>query len=94
MSGQKIPGQGKVAGDEYLAYADDGEGKQNVAMLLQVPANLSADRRCLIATPVNGSSSLFRDVVDFGYWGLRRGCAVVYTDKGMATASTSWRRIR
>ena len=32
--------------------------------------------------PVNGSASLFRDVVDFGYWGLRRGCAVVYTDKG------------
>ena len=81
-TGQKTPGQGKVAGEEYLAYADDGEGKQNVAMLLQIPASLSSDRRCLIAIPVNGSASLFRDVVDFGYWGLRRGCAVVYTDKG------------
>ncbi len=81
-TGQKIEGQGKVAGEEYLAYADDGEGKQNVAMLLQIPANLSSERRCLVALPVNGSSSLFRDVVDFGFWGLRRGCAVVYTDKG------------
>ena len=81
-TGQKIPGQGKVAGEEYLAYADDGEGKQNVAMLLQIPASLSSDRHCLIAIPVNGSASLFRDVVDFGYWGLRRACAVVYTDKG------------
>jgi hydroxybutyrate-dimer hydrolase len=81
-TGQKIPGEGKVAGDEYLAYADDGDGKQNVAMLLQIPTSLSSGRRCLIAIPVNGSSSLFRDVVDFGYWGLRRGCAVVYTDKG------------
>ena len=81
-TGEKTPGQGKIAGEEYLAYADDGEGKQNVAMLLQIPANLSSDRRCLIALPVNGSASLFRDVVDFGYWGLRRGCAVVYTDKG------------
>jgi hydroxybutyrate-dimer hydrolase len=35
-----------------------------------------------IAIPVNGSASLFRDVVDFGFWGLRHGCAVVYTDKG------------
>ncbi len=39
-------------------------------------------RRTYRALPVNGSASLFRDVVDFGFWGLRRGCAVVYTDKG------------
>lgn len=81
-TGQKQPGQGKVAGEEDLAYADDGDGRQNVAMLLQIPAALSAQRRCLVAIPVNGSASLFRDIVDFGYWGLRRGCAVVYTDKG------------
>ena len=81
-SGEKIPGEGKVAGEEYLAYADDGESKQNVAMLLQIPASLSSERHCLVAIPVNGSASLFRDVVDFGFWGLRHGCAVVYTDKG------------
>ena len=81
-TGKKLDGQGKIAGEEYLAYADNGEGKQNVAMLLQIPANLSNEQRCLVALPVNGSSSLFRDVVDFGFWGLRRGCAVVYTDKG------------
>lgn len=49
-------------------------------MLLQVPAALSTQRRCLVALPVNGSASLYRDVVDFGGWGLRRGCAVVYTE--------------
>jgi hydroxybutyrate-dimer hydrolase len=81
-SGEKIPGEGKAAGEEYLAYADDGEGKQNVAMLLQIPASLSSEGHCLVAIPVNGSASLFRDVVDFGFWGLRHGCAVVYTDKG------------
>ena len=32
---------GKIAGEEYLAYADGGEGKQNVAMLLQVLDGLS-----------------------------------------------------
>jgi hydroxybutyrate-dimer hydrolase len=81
-SGAVLRDQGKIAGEEYLAYADDGEGRQNVAMLLQIPRGLSSDGRCLVAVPVNGSSSLFRDIVDFGYWGLRHGCAVVYTDKG------------
>ena len=73
---------GKIAGEEILAFSDDGSGRQNVAMLLQIPTGLSADRRCLVAIPVNGSASLFRDVVDFGFWGLRHHCAVVYTDKG------------
>jgi hydroxybutyrate-dimer hydrolase len=48
----------------------------------QIPASLSSERYCLVAIPVNGSASLFRDVVDFGFWGLRHGCAVIYTDKG------------
>jgi hydroxybutyrate-dimer hydrolase len=81
-SGATLPDDGRIAGDEVLAYADGGPGGQNVAMLLQIPADLSAERRCLVAVPVNGSSSLYRDVVDFGYWGLRHRCAVVYTDKG------------
>ncbi|WP_315838161.1 3-hydroxybutyrate oligomer hydrolase family protein [Bradyrhizobium prioriisuperbiae] len=81
-TGELLPDHGKIAGEEYLAYADDGDGKQNVAMLLQIPADLARERRCLVAIPVNGSASLFRDVVDFGFWGLRHGCAVVYTDKG------------
>ena len=72
---------GKIAGEEILAFSDDGSGRQNVAMLLQIPTGLSADRRCLVAIPVNGSASLFRDVVDL-IWGLRHHCAVVYTDKG------------
>jgi hydroxybutyrate-dimer hydrolase len=74
---------GKIAGEEYLAYADGGEGRQNVAMLLQVPVSFRVERPCIVAVPVNGSSSLYRDIVSFGYWGLRHDCAVVYTDKGL-----------
>lgn len=81
-TGKILPDHGKIAGEEYLAYADDGEGRQNVAMLLQIPKDLSKKRRCLVAIAISGSNGLFRDVVDFGYWGLRRKCAVVYTDKG------------
>jgi hydroxybutyrate-dimer hydrolase len=81
-TGKSFEDDGKIAGDEILAYADDGDGRQNVAMLLQIPSDLSTERRCLIAIPVAGSASLFRDIVDFGYWGLRHRCAVVYNDKG------------
>jgi hydroxybutyrate-dimer hydrolase len=81
-TGEVFSDDGKIAGDEVLSFADDGTAKQNVAMLLQIPADLATERRCLVAIPVNGSSSLYRDVVDFGFWGLRHRCAVVYTDKG------------
>ncbi|WP_256451960.1 D-(-)-3-hydroxybutyrate oligomer hydrolase [Microvirga sp. VF16] len=81
-TGAAFPDDGKIAGTEYLAYADDDDGRQNVAMLVQVPASFRSERPCILAVPVNGSSSLYRDIVDFGYWGLRRDCAVVYTDKG------------
>ncbi|MBV9066181.1 MAG: D-(-)-3-hydroxybutyrate oligomer hydrolase, partial [Methylobacteriaceae bacterium] len=81
-TGEIFQDQGKIAGEEVLAFNDDGDGRKNVAMLLQIPTNLSAQRRCLVAIPVNGSASLYRDVVDFGFWGLRHRCAVVYTDKG------------
>lgn len=83
FTGATFPNDGRIAGEEYLAYADDGDGKQNVAMLLQVPAGFRIDRPCILAMPVNGSASLFRDIVDFGFWGLQRGCAVVSTDKGL-----------
>jgi hydroxybutyrate-dimer hydrolase len=77
-----LPDEGKIAGEEILAFNDDRSGRQNVAMLLQIPTDISSERRCLVAIPVNGSASLYRDVVDFGFWGLRHKCAVVYTDKG------------
>src|SRR5271169_6548019 len=38
-TGTLLPDHGKIAGEEYLAYADGGEGRQNVAMLLQLPKN-------------------------------------------------------
>ena len=31
------PGAGKIAGTEYLAYADDGSGRKNVTLMVQVP---------------------------------------------------------
>jgi hydroxybutyrate-dimer hydrolase len=83
VSGEVLPGDGKIAGEEYLAFADDGSGRQNVAMLLQVPAAFRVEAPCILAVPPGGSASLYRDVTTIGYWGLLKRCAVVYTDKGL-----------
>jgi hydroxybutyrate-dimer hydrolase len=81
-TGEVLADDGRFAGEEHLAYADDGEGRQNVAMLLQIPAGLNRTKPCILAVPLSGSNGLYRNVVDLGYWGLRKGCAVAYTDKG------------
>ena len=92
-TGKKLDGRGKIAGEEYLAYADNGEGKQNVAMLLQIPANLSNEQK---------SSSRSRQwLVEprFATSSTRSGdCAAAARSstptRATATASISWSRIR
>ncbi|WP_447042427.1 3-hydroxybutyrate oligomer hydrolase family protein [Vreelandella sp. H-I2] len=72
-----------IAGSEIIAYADDGSGDENVSLLLQVPEHFDWHAPCILAVPVAGSASLFRDVATIGYWGLQKNCAVTYTDKGL-----------
>lgn len=77
-------GDGRIPGVEILAYADDGRHDQNVAMLLAVPDSINWREPCVLAVPISGSGRLYSalDVQIRGGWGLKRGCAVVYTDKG------------
>ena len=72
-----------IGGSEIIAYADDGSGGENVSLLLQVPEHFDWQTPCILAVPVAGSASLFRDVATIGYWGLQKQCAVTYTDKGL-----------
>lgn len=75
---------GRIAGDEYLAYAArtvDGLC-QVVTLLLQVPRSFDPANACLIAAPSSGSRGVYGAIGTVGEWGLKRGCAVVYTDKG------------
>jgi len=75
----------RIAGEELLAYASDpGVGHFSAAMLLQIPAGFNAAKPCILAVPATGSARLYTDLLRVGGWGLRRGCAVVYTDKGQA----------
>jgi hydroxybutyrate-dimer hydrolase len=73
---------GKIAGKEYLAFADDGTGKVNVTMMVQLPSTFSAAEACIVTAPSSGSRGVYGAIGAAGEWGLKKGCAVAYTDKG------------
>lgn len=80
--------EGKVAGKEYLAYADDGTGRQNVTLMVQIPNSFNPANACLVTAPSSGSRGVYGAIGTSGEWGLKKGCAVAYTDKAPA-----WGRI-
>ena len=82
LAGNDTLGEGKIAGDEYIAYADNGSGRVNVTMVVQIPANFDAANPCIVAAPSSGSRGVYGAIGTTGEWGLKRGCAVAYTDKG------------
>lgn len=81
-AGTVTTGEGRIAGEEFLAYADDGSGTQNVAMMVQIPATFSPANACIVTATSSGSRGVYGAVATAGEWGLKRGCAVAYTDKG------------
>lgn len=83
--GTATAGEGKVAGKELLAYADGGAGAQNVVLMVQIPASFDPARPCIVAAPSSGSRGVYGAIGTAGEWGLKRGCAVAYTDAGKGT---------
>ena len=82
VNGGVTLGEGKIAGNEYIAYADDGSGKQNVTLMVQVPTTFNRDRACIVTATSSGSRGVYGAIGTAGEWGLKHGCAVAYTDKG------------
>jgi hydroxybutyrate-dimer hydrolase len=83
--GNVTASEGKVAGTEYLAYSDDGSGKQNVTLMVQVPANFDPANACIVTGTSSGSRGIYGAIGSAGEWGLKNACAVAYTDKGSGT---------
>jgi hydroxybutyrate-dimer hydrolase len=81
-NGNVTSNAGKIAGKEYIAYADDGSGQQNVVMMVQVPDSFNAAKPCIVTATSSGSRGVYGAIGTAGEWGLKRGCAVAYTDKG------------
>ena len=84
-SGNVGTGEGRVAGSESIAYADDGTGKKNVTLMVQVPASFDPDRACIVTGTSSGSRGIYGAIGSSGEWGLKKGCAVAYADKGSGT---------
>jgi hydroxybutyrate-dimer hydrolase len=80
--GHDTLGEGKVPGTEYLAYADNGSGRRNVTLMVQVPARFDPNKPCIVTATSSGSRGVYGAISAAGEWGLKRGCAVAYTDKG------------
>lgn len=78
-------GEGLIAGSEYVAYADDGTGKKNVTLMVQVPNNFDPERACIVTGTSSGSRGIYGAIGSSGEWGLKKGCAVAYADKGSGT---------
>ena len=82
ISGSDTLGEGKVAGTEYIAVADDGSGRQNVVLMVQVPSNFDVKNPCIVTATSSGSRGVYGAIGTSGDWGLKHGCAVAYADKG------------
>lgn len=87
VNGLPTGGQGKIAGDEYLAYAGPRSGHANVTLMVQVPASFDPDDPCIVTAPSSGSRGIYGAIGTAGEWGLKHGCAVAYTDKGSGTGA-------
>jgi hydroxybutyrate-dimer hydrolase len=82
INGVATAGEGKIAGSEYIAWADDGSGRQNVTLMVQVPATFDPAKACIVTAASSGSRGIYGAIATAGEWGLKHGCAVAYTDKG------------
>jgi hydroxybutyrate-dimer hydrolase len=71
-----------VPGREYQAFAKLPGAHQPHRVLVQVPDHFDQAHRCLVVTASSGSRGIYGAIALAGAWGLPRGCAVAYTDKG------------
>ncbi len=81
-AGNDTLGEGLIPGKEYVATIDDGSGRKQVVVAVQIPASFDVTRPCIVAGPSSGSRGVYGAIATAGEWGLKRGCAVALTDAG------------
>ncbi|MFK3649714.1 3-hydroxybutyrate oligomer hydrolase family protein [Lysobacter enzymogenes] len=74
-----------VPGREYSAFARLPGAHQPHRVLVQVPDGFDRDKRCVVVSASSGSRGVYGSIAVAGAWGLPKGCAVAYTDKGAGT---------
>jgi len=83
--GTVTAGEGRIAGTEVLALADDGTPDGRITLMVQIPDTFDRQLPCIITATSSGSRGVYGGI-SAGEWGLKRGCAVAYTDKGTGAA--------
>src|SRR5262249_54988981 len=86
IDGGHTDSEGKIAGDEYIAFANDASGRKKVTMMVQVPSQFDPTKACIITAPSSGSRRSYGAIAT-AEGGLKHGCAVAYTDKGTGTGA-------
>lgn len=74
-----------VPGREWSGFANLPGRLHPHRVLVQVPDHFNASQRCLVVTASSGSRGIYGAIALAGNWGLPKGCAVAYTDKGAGT---------
>ena len=74
-----------MTGREYHALVTLPGRKQPHRVMVQLPDDFDSDARCIVVTASSGSRGIYGAIALAGAWGLPRGCAVAYTDKGAGT---------
>lgn len=74
-----------VPGREFSAKATVPGTTRPHRVLVQVPDAFDASKRCVVVTASSGSRGIYGAIAVAGAWGLPKGCAVAYTDKGAGT---------
>ncbi len=92
--GTVTDGEGLIAGDEYLALARDADEEDGTVLMVQVPDSFDRAHVCIVTAPSSGSRGIYGAIGTAGEWGLKRGCAVAYTDKGTGTGAHDLQRDR
>ncbi|HKF99224.1 MAG TPA: 3-hydroxybutyrate oligomer hydrolase family protein, partial [Xanthobacteraceae bacterium] len=85
--GKVTTSEGRIAGDEYISFETDDDDGRSVTMVVQVPDSYHPANGCIVAAPSSGSRGVYGAIATAGEWGLKRGCAVAYTDKGTGTGA-------
>jgi hydroxybutyrate-dimer hydrolase len=71
-----------VPGREFSAFARVPGAASPHRVLVQMPDAFDANARCLVVAASSGSRGVYGAIALAGAWGLPRGCAIAYTDKG------------
>jgi hydroxybutyrate-dimer hydrolase len=80
--GQPVAGDVRIPGWEHITYSDDGTGRKNATVMVQVPDSFDPAKPCIVTATSSGSRGIYGAIGASGEWGLKQGCAVAYTDKG------------